>query len=287
VNYRRIDVTPLSPAIGAEISRVDLSKALDDETFAEIHRAFLDHLVIFFRDQHITADQHKAFGSRFGPLYVYREYPHAVQRINRVEGHPEILIFNKEKEDKVNVGGRWHSDVTFEECPPLGSVLYAKDIPPSGGDTLFANMYLAYDALSDKMKEVVDGLVAIHSDSFVLNPLSRAERAEAELRTGEGAPEIRNEHPVVRTHPESGRKALFVNGFYTVGLKGMTQQESDPILQFLYQHCVRPEFTCRFRWQTNSIAVWDNRCSQHYALNDYHGFRREVHRVTINGDRPR
>jgi taurine dioxygenase len=286
VSYRRIAVKPLAPAIGAEIDQVDLSRPLDDETFSEIHRAFLEHLVIFFRDQHLAYEQHKEFGRRFGPLYLYRNYQHTSQRIGRVDGHPEILIFNKEKEDKVNVGGRWHADVTFEERPPLGSVLYAREIPPLGGDTCFANMYLAYETLSETMKKALDGLTAVHSDSFVLNPEARGEKAEAALRTGTGVPENIGEHPVVRTHPETGRKALFVNAFFTVGIKGMPAQESQPLLDFLYRHLTCPEFTCRFRWTANSVALWDNRCSQHYALNDYHGYRREVHRVTIDGDRP-
>ena len=279
--FRRIEVTPISGALGAEIGGVDLARPLDDDVFAEVHRAFLDHLVIFFRDQHVTPDQHKAFGGRFGQLNVH---PHYVP----LAGHPEILEVLKEETATVNVGGEWHSDLSCLEKPPLGSILYALEVPPYGGDTLFTNMYLAYERLSGGMRDLLDTLVAVHSDRTMSDP--EAQNAKNETRSSkllsQDVGETRSEHPVVRTHPETGRKALFVNSIFTVGFKGMTAAESRPLLQFLFDQAQRPEVTCRFRWQKNSLAMWDNRCTQHFALNDYQGFRRLMHRVTVDGDRP-
>jgi taurine dioxygenase len=279
--FRRIEVTPISGALGAEIGGVDLSRPLDDDVFAEVHRAFLDNLVIFFRDQHVTPEQHKAFGGRFGQLNVH---PHYVP----LAGHPEILEVLKEETATVNVGGEWHSDLSCLEKPPLGSILYALEVPPYGGDTLFTNMYLAYERLSGGMRDLLDILVAVHSDRTMSDP--EAQDAKNETRSSkllsQDVGETRSEHPVVRTHPETGRKALFVNSIFTVGFKGMTAAESRPLLQFVFDQAQRPEVTCRFRWQKNSLAMWDNRCTQHFALNDYQGFRRLMHRVTVDGDRP-
>ena len=279
--FRRIEVTPISGALGAEIGGVDLSRPLDDDVFAEVHRAFLDNLVIFFRDQHVTPEQHKAFGRRFGELNVH---PHYVP----LAGHPEILEVLKEETATVNVGGEWHSDLSCLEKPPLGSILYALEMPPYGGDTLFTNMYLAYERLSGGMRGLLDTLFAVHSDRTMSDP--EAQDAKNETRSSkllsQDVGETRSEHPVVRTHPETGRKALFVNSIFTVGFKGMTAAESRPLLQFVFDQAQRPEVTCRFRWQKNSLAMWDNRCTQHFALNDYQGFRRLMHRVTVDGDRP-
>lgn len=278
--YQTIEVKPLSGAIGAEIHGVDLTAPLDNETFSEIHQAFLDHLVIFFRDQRLTPDQHLAFARRFGELNR-----HAY--VKGLDGYPEIMEIRKEKEETENFGGLWHSDVTFLEKPALGSVLYAREVPEHGGDTLFANMYLAYEALSEGMRKVLADLTAMHSANQFYGRRSGFYREGGSMRvkhTEEAEAEV--EHPVVRTHPETGRKALYVNSAFTVRFKGMTEAESAPLLKFLYEHLARPEFTCRFRWQADSIAFWDNRCSQHYALNDYHGRQRIMHRVTINGDRP-
>ena len=279
--FRRIEVTAISGALGAEIGGVDLSRPLDDDVFAEVHRAFLDHLVIFFRDQHVTPEQHKAFGRRFGELNVH---PHYVP----LAGHPEILEVLKEETATVNVGGEWHSDLSCLEKPPLGSILYALEVPPYGGDTLFTNMYLAYERLSGGMRGLLDTLFAVHSDRTMSDPEARDTKNETRSSklTNRAVGETRNEHPVVRTHPETGRKALFVNSIFTVGFKGVTADESRPLLQFLFDQAQRPEVTCRFRWQNNSLAMWDNRCTQHFALNDYQGFRRLMHRVTVDGDRP-
>jgi taurine dioxygenase len=280
-----IAVTRLTSALGAEISGVDLSQPLGNDTFAAVHRALLDHCVIFFRDQLMTPDQQVAFARRFGPISIH---PYAAA----VEGHPEVMRVFKEKDDKINFGGGWHSDMTFLEKPPLGSVLYAKEVPPAGGDTMFANQYLAYDALSPGMKRTVDSLNAVHSANaqYGVDGMSEANRHNDQRsmkpKTSEDA-KAEIVHPVVRTHPETGRKALYVNIGFTQRFDGWTKEESRPLLRWLYEHCAKPEFTCRFQWRQNSVAFWDNRCTQHYALNDYHGHRREMHRVTVEGDRPR
>lgn len=281
--YSRIGVKPISGALGAEIEGVDLAKPLDNQIFSEVHQAFLDYQVIFFRDQKITPDQQLAFARRFGTLNVHPYAP-------SLEGYPEVLRIFKEKDDKVNFGGGWHSDLTFLEKPPLGSVLYAREVPPhGGGDTMWTNMYLAYESLSDGLKKTLDGLKAVHSANKQYGidgseaAKNNAKRSMKPNLSESAKAEI--VHPVVRTHPETGRKALFVNGAFTERFEGWTKEESRPLLSFLYKHAVRPEFTCRFRWEKDSLAFWDNRCTQHYALNDYHGFRREMHRVTIDGDR--
>jgi taurine dioxygenase len=281
MTYSRIEVKPLAGALGAEIAGVDLSGPLADATFAEIHKAHLEYLVVFFRDQEISDDNLAAFGRRFGelaPLPPHRQFPGKF---------PELLVIDKKPEDKLNFGWEWHSDTTHLEVPSLGSVLYAKIIPPVGGDTLFANQYMAYDTLSDGMKSLVDGLVAVHSNGRILrslndgqSPAPGTEAASAGWANGWA------EHPVVRTHPETGRRALFVNEMHTERLKGMTVEESQPLLRYLYDHSSRPEFTCRFRWSAGSIAFWDNRSVQHLALNDYPGHRRLMHRVQIKGTRP-
>ena len=278
----RLDIQPLAGALGAEIFGVNLADPLDDDTFADIRQAFLDYQVIFFRDQELTPEQHKAFGRRFGTLNVHPHY-------KSLDGDAEILPILKEPDATNNIGGLWHSDVTFMEAPALGSILYALDVPEYGGDTMFANQYAAYEALSEGMKEMLDGLLAIHSDNNLSDPAAKAARnasRSTKLREDIESGETINEHPVVRTHPETGRKSLFVNRGFTRRFKGMTEDESAPLLSYLYQHAVKPEFTCRFRWEKGSIAFWDNRCVQHYALNDYQGQRRSMHRVTINGDRP-
>ena len=280
--YEHITVSPISGACGAEIGNVDLSKPLDAATLAEVRRAFVENLVIFFRDQDLTPDQHKAFARNFGDLHINSFFP-------RVDGHEDIQLIVKEPTDRKNVGSVWHSDVTYTKRPALGSMLYAKEVPPYGGDTMFANMYLAYETLSDGMKALLRSLRAYHTaaDNF-----SRA-AAEAELpqtgRTGfVYSKDVEQEatHPAIRTHPESRRDALYVNKAFTKNFEGMTREESAPLLGFLFDHLARPEFTCRFRWTAGSLAFWDNRCVQHFALNDYHGHRRHMNRVTVLGDEP-
>jgi taurine dioxygenase len=280
--YRLIEVRPLSSAVGAEVSGVDLVDC-DGPTFVEIHRAFLNHHVLFFRDQELSLESHKAFGRRFGSLNVHPQYV-------PLDGHPEILPIVKEADAEHNIGGVWHSDITFLERPALGSILYAIDVPATGGDTLFANQELAFEELSTGLRQLLLGLRAVHSDHTL------SDRVEAENRNmtrstklSEEAmrqPVVENLHPVIRTHPETGRKSLFVNRAFTVRFENMTVAESKPLLEFLYEQATKPEFTCRFHWENCSVAMWDNRCVQHYALNDYHGQRRYMHRVTVNGDRP-
>jgi len=281
MSYQRIEVRPIAGACGAEVHGVDLAKPLDDATFAEVRRAFVENLVIFFRDQTLTEDQHKAFGRRFGTLNIHPRYL-------PLEGHPEIFPIRKDPEHKENVGGVWHSDLTHLAAPPLGSILYALEVPPFGGDTMFANQYRAYEALSDGMKMMLDGMTAVHDNRIQSNKVAaqRNSARASKLRQDNQEDEPECEHPVVVTHPESGRKALFVNIIRTHRFAGMTEDESGPLIKFLCDHAVRPEFTCRFRWEKGSIAFWDNRCVMHYALNDYPGYRRYMNRVTVDGARP-
>lgn len=279
----RLTVKPISGAMGAEIEGVDLSQELDAATFAEIKKAFNDYCVVFFRDQELTPEDQKAFARRFGELTVH-------PFVKSLDGHPEIVPIIKEKEDRANFGGGWHTDVSFMEKPALGSMLYALEVPEFGGDTLWASQYMAYERLSDGMKKMLGGLTAIHSASSQYAPGGESDKNNAK-RKGMSvavteAAEAVVEHPVVRTHPDTGRKALYVNDGFTLKFKGMTRRESKPLLEYLYRHATQEEFTCRFRWTRGALAFWDNRCTQHYALNDYHGQRREMHRVTIEGERP-
>ncbi|HET8729126.1 MAG TPA: TauD/TfdA family dioxygenase [Alphaproteobacteria bacterium] len=284
MSYQTIEVRPLAGALGAEIAGVDLSRPLDAARAAEIERAFVEHLVVFFRDQDLTPDEHKAFSARFGPLTQ-------VPYVRHMDDHPEIIAVLKEADErKISAfGNSWHSDFSFLAEPPLGSVLYAREVPSHGGDTLWANMYLAYDALSDGMKRLLDPLKAIHSGHpyGARNP-PRGVATSRSIVIARGVEEADREvaHPAVRRHPASGRKALFVNPIYTTRFDGMTEAESRPILDFLYGHATQPEFTCRFRWTAGALALWDNRCTLHYAVNDYDGQRRLMHRTTIAGETP-
>ncbi|MEQ9170902.1 MAG: TauD/TfdA family dioxygenase [Rhodospirillales bacterium] len=277
--YRHVEVVPLCGALGAEVHGVDLSADVSDDVLAEIRKALNEYLVIFFRDQDLTPDQQKAFGLRFGTLNIHPVY-------EPLPGHPEILQVVKEADALNNIGDTWHSDATFLPEPPMGSILYAREVPPFGGDTLFANLYLAYEMLTEGMRRMLSSMNAVHSDAF-LTQVNSERNATRSTKLRGGQMEARETvHPVVRTHPETGRKCLYVNEPFTVRFDGMSAQESRPILDYLLAHIKRPEFTCRFRWQVGSMAFWDNRCTHHYALNDYHGHRREMHRVTVNGDRP-
>jgi len=275
-------VKPLSPALGAEVGGVDLGR-LDEESFAEIQGALIEHLVLFFRDQDLSVRAQKGFAARFGPLYAH---PYLAP----LPGHPGVIEIVKEREDQKNFGGSWHADLTYLERPMLGAVLYALEVPPVGGDTLFANMYLAFETLSPGLRALLGQIVAVHDD-HATGLFDRARIRSMGLREvrsdGDGQPLVtRAEHPVLRTHPETGRTALFVNEISTVGFRDMTEEESRPLLGYLCRHLERPEFTCRFQWRPGSVALWDNRCTQHKALNDYHGSRRAMRRVLIAGDRP-
>jgi taurine dioxygenase len=274
-----IGVHPVAGALGAEISGVDLANNLDDETIAALRRAWLDHLVIFLRDQHLSPARFLAFARRFGePI----EYPF----VKGLDDFPEIIPVLKREHEHVNFGGVWHSDTAYLDVPPMASMLIAREIPAAGGDTLFANMYLAYETLSEGMQRMLDGLVALNSSAKADASRTREDRLKDTARE-DAKKEYLAAHPVVRVHPETGRRALYVNVAHTVGFQDMSPEESAPILEYLFRHQVRPEFTCRFRWRAGSIAVWDNRCAQHNAINDYPGHRRLLHRITLAGDKPK
>jgi taurine dioxygenase len=272
-----IAVTPLSGSIGAEVHGVDLSRPLSESMIAKLRALWLEHLVLFFRDQDVNAAQYFAFAQRFGQPV---EYPF-------LKGLPDFPCINeviKREHERVNFGGVWHSDTTYLSRPPMATFLLAREIPPVGGDTMFANMYLAYETLSEGMRRLVDGLVALSTSSKAEISNTREDRIRD---AGRGdVVEMIAEHPVVRTHPETGRKALYVNRAHTLRFKDMTEAESAPLLEYLYNHQVRPEGVCRFRWSPGALALWDNRCAQHYPVNDYHGHLRVMHRITLEGDRP-
>jgi taurine dioxygenase len=275
-----LEIHPVAGALGAEIHGVDLGHDLDDATIARIRRALLDHCVIFFRDQQFDAAQHKALARRFGEIFVHPNY-------YGTQPDPEIVEIRREPDDTRVVGEEWHTDTTMMPEPPMGAILYAIEAPPYGGDTLFASQYLPYEALSDGMKRLLADLRAVHSDRKVAGPKSGANVGRStKAREDERWRETVNVHPVVRTHPETGRKCLYVNGAYTLGFEGMTEAESKPLLDFLLEQGHRPEFTCRFRWTTGSVTFWDNRCTKHLAVNDARGFRRLMRRVQIAGDKP-
>ena len=271
-------IEKLSTALGAEIHGVDLAGDLTDAAVAAIRSALLEHLVVFFREQALTPAQFLAFAQRIGePI----EYPF----IKGLPEHPLIIPVVKLEHERSNFGGVWHSDTTYLDTPPMGSMLLAREVPAAGGDTLFANQYLAYEALSEGMRRLLEGLTAVNSSAKADVTQSREDRMRSDARE-DARREYTAEHPVVRTHPETGRKALYVNTGHTVRFAGMSEDESAPLLEFLFRHQIKPEFTCRFRWRPGSLAFWDNRAAQHYPLNDYHGERRVMHRITLKGDRP-
>jgi taurine dioxygenase len=273
-----LHVRPIAGAIGAEILGIDL-RELDDPTVAAIRRAWLDRCVVFFRDQNLSPAQLVAFARKLGePI----EYPF----LKGLDGFSEITPVVKLEQEKVNFGGIWHSDTAYLDCPPMGSMLLAREVPAAGGDTIFVNMYLAYETLSAGLRRLLDGLVAVNSSAKADASNTREDRLRDTARA-DARPVYEAEHPVVRTHPETGRKALYVNRGHTVRFAGWSETESAPLLDFLFAHQTRPEFTCQFRWAPGSLALWDNRCAQHNPINDYHGQRRVMHRVTLAGDRPR
>ena len=278
MDYTRIRMQPLSAALGAEISGVDLSSPLDDTLVAELRHAFLAHLVIFLRDQSLTPEQFLGFARTMGEP---SEYP----MVKGLDGYPEITEVIKKEDERVNFGGVWHSDTTYLERPPMGTMLLAREVPPVGGDTLFANMILAYESLSPGLRCLLDGLTAINTSDKDMAAATRADRIRE--RPGEAGDSVNTaEHPIVRTHPETGRKALYVNPGHTVRIAGFSEEESAPILEYLYAQQIRPEFTCRFRWRRGTLAIWDNRCCMHYPHNDYAGETRAMQRVIIEGETP-
>lgn len=275
----QVTVKKIAGALGAEVSGVDLARELSDDTIAQIRRVWLEHVVIFFRDQDLTSAQYLAFAERMGQPV---EYPF----MKGIEGFPVITPVIKLEHDRINFGGVWHSDTTYLEVPPMGTMLLAREVPPHGGDTLFANQYLAYDALSDGLKRTLEGLRGVSSSAKADVSKSREDRVAA-APTEHAKSVFEAEHPVVRTHPETGRKALYINIGHTARFAGWSEAESAPLLHYLHQHQIQPEFLCRFQWQPGSLALWDNRAALHYPINDYHGYRRIMHRITLKGDRPK
>jgi taurine dioxygenase len=272
------ELRPLASALGAEIHGVDLAADLSDGMVAALRQALLDHLVIFFRDQDLPPARLLALAKRFG---TPNEYPF----VKGLDGYPEVIAVTKLPHETVNFGGVWHSDTTYLQEPPMATLLVAREVPPVGGDTLFANQYLAYESLSKRMQQLLQGLRGVSSSAKADASRTREDRIRSD-GTAEPRKLLIAEHPAVRTHPETGRKALYVNVAHTVGFAGMTEEESMPLLGFLFRQQISPEFTCRFRWEAGSLAIWDNRCVQHYAMNDYHGHKRVMHRITLVGDKP-
>jgi len=269
----------IAGALGAEIGGIDLRLGLTPQVAAEVRAALLEHLVVFFRNQPLNAGQFMAFAQALGTPV---EYPF----VAGLPDFPQIIEVKKLEHERVNFGGIWHTDTAYLETPPMGSMLLAREVPPFGGDTEFANQYLAYETLSDGMKRLVEGLRAVNSSAKADVTRTREDRIRSDARTDARA-EYVAEHPVVRTHPETGRKSLYVNAAHTVRFAGMTDEESAPMLQYLFAHQVKPELTCRFKWEIGSLAWWDNRCTLHNPVNDYHGYRRVMYRITLAGDRPR
>jgi taurine dioxygenase len=273
---RSISILPLNPVIGAEIEGLDLRQELSGDDIAAIKAALDRHQVVFFRDQDITPEQHLAFGRRFGELHV-----HPKDRGKPRADWPELLPVHADANTARIVGDKWHTDVSCDERPPLASILHLTVVPESGGDTLFSSMYAAYEALSEPMKRMLDPLTATHDGAP-----NYADRAKRNREHDPSRVDPVAVHPVVATHPSTGRKTLYVNSVFTVRINELGEAESKAVLEFLFAHVQRPEFQCRFRWRRNSIAFWDNRAVQHYAVWDYYPAVRSGSRVTIRGDRP-
>lgn len=271
-------VQRLTGSIGAEILDIDISKDLSDTVIGDIRQVLLENKVIFFREQDLTPEQQIGFALRFGEISKSPVY-------NTLKEHPQIMPVVKEATDTDIIGDTWHTDETFQQTPPMGSLLYAREIPSVGGDTLWANLGLAYQRLSDGLKDRLQAMRAVHSNDFLTaNAKLRNSTRSTKLR--EDAPVMHSVHPVIRTHDETQEKVLFVNQPFTYAFEGMTREESLPLLTYLYQASSKPELTCRFKWRKGSLAFWDNRCTLHYACNDYKGERREMHRITIEGTVP-
>lgn len=278
LDFKSISVRPLGRAIGAEIGDVDVANLTDDQ-FAEIRAASDQYGVIFFRDQELTPEQHIAFAKRWGEINLNRFF-------TPVDGYPEIAEVRKEPDQKMNIGNLWHTDHSYDQVPAFGSILYAKEVPEVGGDTIFAGMAAAYEALSDGLKETLSSLNACHSSRHVFGENKSRISQVGDLKERIGNPELATQdsvHPIVLTHPRTGRKGLYVNPQFTTHIEGWTVDESEPFLNMLYQHAMHPEFHCRFNWTKGAIAIWDNLATWHQAVNDYHGSRRLMHRITIEG----
>ena len=277
-NYSTINVKPLSGNIGAEIDGVNLKK-ISKEQFKEIKIVFGKYGVIFFRNQNLSPEEEIIFAELWGEININRFF-------TNLEGYPKIALVSKEPDQKKNIGGAWHTDHTYDLEPAMGSILFAHQVPKKGGDTLFSSMYAAYETLSDGLKDALKNMYGRHSSRHVFGT-SRAERNDDTVGRIINSDKAKQDaiHPVVITHPQTGKKALFVNPTFTLGFDGWSDEESKPLLNYLYSHATKPEFTCRFKWEEGSIAFWDNRSTWHLAVNDYHGQRRLMHRITINGTR--
>lgn len=278
---RNLSVHQIAGSLGAEIHDVDIrpnSLAENPGIVKEIRDALLEHQVIFFRDKDLSPKEYLTFTSHFGKPV---QYPF----VRGIEGFPEIIQVFKQENETVNFGGIWHSDTSYFEEPPMGSILLAQEIPPFGGDTLFANQYAAYEALSGGLKQILNGLKGVNTSAKADASKTREDRIR-DSGNSNSKETLEAIHPVVRTHPETGRKALYVNVAHTSHFEGWTVDESAPLLNYLFAHQIKPEFTCRFVWRQGSIAFWDNRCVQHNPINDYHGFRRRMLRITLAGDKP-
>jgi len=276
-SYHLIDVRPISGSVGAEIHGLDLKKEIAEEQFREVRSAFGVYGVIFFRDQNLSPEEEITFAERWGKININRFF-------SNLDGYPKIAMVLKEPDQKKNIGGGWHTDHTYDEEPAMGSILFAHEVPKSGGDTMFSSMYAVYENLSDGLKETLSKMRARHSSRHVFGT-ARAERDDdtvGRIKNAEAANQDAT-HPVVITHPETGRKALYVNPTFTLRFEGWSDAESKPLLEYLYMHASKSDFTCRFRWKVGSIAFWDNRATWHLAINDYHGERRLMHRITIEG----
>ena len=275
-------IEPLAGALGAEVRGIDL-RSIGNREFEDVRRAFLDYSVLVVRDQKLEPDDLMRFGARFGePCF----YPF----VSGIDGYPYIFEVVKEETETVNFGGKWHSDTTYLEQPPLATLLYALETPSHGGDTLFTNTYAAYEALSEGMRAMLDNLVGVNSASLKVTGGRRKMHSTIggmKVHDTEKADDYEAEHPVVRTHPDTGRKALYLSRSHTIRFRDMTEQESRPLIDFLQAHQTRPEFTCRVRWTPGTLTVWDNRCTQHCAVNDYHGQRRRMRRLTVGAEIPR
>ncbi len=277
MTYSLIDIRPVAGAIGAEIHGVDLKKEIPKNQFKEIKSAFGEYGVIFFRDQSLNPEEEISFAQRWGKININRFF-------TSVDGYPQIAMVLKEPDQKRNIGGAWHTDHTYDLKPAMGSILFAHEVPNHGGDTLFASMYSAYEGLSNSLKKKLMSMRARHSSRHVFGSV-RAERNDdtvGRIRNSESANQDAI-HPVVVTHPETRRKVLYVNPTFTLGFEGWSDAESAPLLEYLYSHASSSEYTCRFKWKQGSIAFWDNRSTWHLAINDYHGERRLMHRITIEG----
>ncbi|MBT3938984.1 MAG: taurine dioxygenase [Pelagibacterales bacterium] len=276
--YKNIKIKKVSGAIGALIEDVQLGENLAENTSNEIYDAFLKHQVIFFRDQNFTSESLLSFAKRIGTPIIY-------PFVKGLESFPEITPILKKETDVNNFGGIWHSDTTYQDEPPKGTMLYALEVPEFGGDTEFSNQYLAYENLSKKMKLFLEKQKAVNISGKGKVTKTRSDVMK-HSSVGLKSDELEAIHPVVRTHPETKKKSLYINEAHTTNFVGMTVEESTPILEFLFKHQIKSEFTCRFKWKKGSVSIWDNRCSIHNPINDYHGSRRLMHRIIFQGDKP-